>query len=68
MDKEESDRLELLSTLTGTGANLHLNNHAEADMPSGGKEVDLVIAKTPENFKWNLANPVEVGDISIMQA
>lgn len=61
MDKEESDRLELLSTLTGTGANLHLNNHAEADMPSGGKEVDLVIAKTPENFKWNLANPVEVG-------
>src|SRR3712207_9428294 len=54
MDEEEADRLELLGTLSGTSANLHLMNHAEADMPSGGKEVDLVIAKTPENFKWNL--------------
>lgn len=61
MDTEESDRLELLSTITGTGANLHLNNHADSDMPTGGKVVDLVIAKTPENFKWKLANPVEVG-------
>lgn len=61
MDKEESDRLEFLSTLTGTGANLHLNNHADIDMPLGGKEVDLVIAETPKDFKWNLANSVEIG-------
>src|SRR3712207_450578 len=61
MDEEEADRLELLGTLSGTSANLHLMNHAEADMPSGGKEVELVIAKTPENFEWKLANQVEVG-------
>ena len=61
IDKEESDQLEILGDLTGTSANLHLKNHAESEMPSGGKEVKLIYAKTPENFKWNLANQVEVG-------
>ena len=61
IDKEESDKLELLGSLSGTSANLHLMNHAEADMPAGGKKVELVYAKSPKNFKWNLANQVEVG-------
>ncbi|EFS21612.1 outer membrane autotransporter barrel domain protein [Fusobacterium gonidiaformans 3-1-5R] len=61
MDEEESDKLELLGSLSGTSANLHLMNHAEADMPAGGKKVELVYAKSPKNFKWNLANQVEVG-------
>lgn len=61
IDKEESDQVEILGALTGTSANLHLKNHAESEMPAGGKEVKLIYTKTPENFTWNLANQVEVG-------
>lgn len=61
IDDEVSDKLELAGNLSGTGAKLHLENSPKADMPSGAKKINLIVAKAPKNFNWELANKMEIG-------